>query len=68
MDAQRNISLWINNDEPLYRMAQLCVRREKTKDGAAKCMLRALKDMGITHTPDGTKYSVAGIRHAMVGM
>lgn len=66
-----NVSLWINNDANLYRMARKYVLfkgRSYSKDDCAKAMLCELRDMGITHTPDGAKYSVTSIRAAMVGM
>lgn len=63
-----NVSLWINNEEPLYRMARDMVRRNDSRDEAARMMLRALGDMGIHATPDGAPYSASAIRAAMVGM
>ena len=64
-----NVSLWINNDEGLYRMARDFVRTYRTgKLPAATAMLATLSNMGITHTPDGAPYSVTTIRAAMVGM
>jgi hypothetical protein len=66
-----NISLWINNDESLYRMARNYVvfkHRSYTKDQCAEAMLNELHSAGITHTPDGAKYSKTAIRAAMVGM
>jgi hypothetical protein len=65
-----NVSLWINNDEGLYRMAQNYVvfkSRSYTKAQCAAAMLSELKDQGTTHTPDGAPYSVSSIRAAMVG-
>lgn len=63
-----NVSLWINNDEGLYRQASyLC--RIHTKDKAAKLMYSSLvEDMGMTKTPDGAPYSVSSIRAAMTGL
>lgn len=77
--AHWNVWLWINNDEGLYRMAQDYIRRNKhyhsfsiggykPRDVAAQRMQEALEMEGITHTPDGAKYSVTAIRAAMVGM
>ena len=64
-----NVSLWINNDEGLYHMAQECIRAYRTgKLPAAMAMLRELNDAGITKTPDGAPYSVSSIRAAMVDM
>lgn len=63
-----NVSLWINNDEGLYNSARYCVRMAKTKDVAAMFLQRELEKMGITHTPDGVKYTKSAIRAAMVGM
>lgn len=67
-----NVSLWINNDENLYRMARDFVRRsrrwEGNRDSAAESMRVLLSDLGQTHTPDGAPYSKSAIRAAMVGM
>ena len=66
-----NVSLWINNDEGLYRMALARVCGCKHYGGrarAAQVMLADLNDAGITHTPDGAPYSMSSIRAAMVGM
>jgi hypothetical protein len=63
-----NVSLWINNDEGLYRMALESVRCCDNRQEAANNMLEALNDAGITHTPDGAPYSVTTIKAAMIGM
>lgn len=63
-----NVSLWINNDEGLYRMAHLYVRLCRGKLPAAMRMLSELHDMGIAKTPDGAPYSVSSIRAAMTDM
>lgn len=65
-----NVSLWINNDEGLYRMAKNFIDRYPRvgRQKQAALMLDRLADEGITKTPDGAPYSVSSIRAAMVGM
>ncbi len=62
-----SVSLWINNDEGLYRQARyLC--RQHNKAEAARLMLESFHSLGIYKTPDGAPYSVSSIRAAMSGM
>ena len=63
-----NVSLWINNDEGLYRYALECVRFNRTKEQAAESMLNALEGMGYIKTPDGASYSKTTILAAMRGI
>ena len=62
-----NVSLWLNNDESLYRMAGRYARRMNRAD-AARAILADLNECGIFETPDGVKYTVSTIRGALVGM
>jgi len=66
--AQWNVSLWINNDEGLYRSALRAIALAKTKDKGAKWFMRELEKMGLTHTPDGARYTKTAIRNAMIGL
>lgn len=63
-----NVSLWINNDEGLYRCAQDCVRYTRTRQAAAQVMLEILHAHGKTETPDGARYTISSIRAAMVDL
>ena len=68
--AQWNVSLWILNDEGLYRVALDCVRQCKHhgRREAARAMLDTLAEIGVTQTPDGAKYTITGILAVMRGM
>jgi hypothetical protein len=62
--AAWNVSLWINNDEPLYRLAKDCVRRSSNRQEAAEMILSSL----LEKTPDGVNYTVTNIRLALRGI
>ncbi len=65
---QWNVSLWINNDEGLYKLARYYARKSTNRADAAEGMLEQLNSGGIYETPDGAKYSKTSIRAAMVGI
>ena len=64
-----NVSLWLNNDENLYRAMRSWVSAAGNRDRAARAFFYALTsgDYGqkITYTPDGARYSISAIRAAM---
>lgn len=60
-----NISLWINNDEPMYRWAKQLISTYGNKDSAASIMADALAGQ---KTPDGVPYTRTNIRAALVGI
>lgn len=66
-----NVSLWINNDESLYRTAQnyaIECRRYAGGglDAAAKAIVSYLvNECGTNRTPDGALYTVSAVRAAI---
>ena len=60
-----NVSLWINNDENLYRLAQYHVKTSPVLGTAARRMLRDLEGQ---RTPDGAKYNLTCILAALRGI
>jgi hypothetical protein len=60
-----NVALWINNDEGLYTLAVDMLEQYGSKTKAADAILQFLHELGITHTPDGAKYSRAAIVEAL---
>lgn len=59
-----NVSLWINNDESLYRRAQELVRRHGYAIGAK----RLTQELEGEITPDGAVYNLTCIREAIRGI
>ena len=59
-----NVSLWLNNEKPLYRMMQNAVRTTKNRNQATRLILDTLPDK----TPDGAPYTFSSVRAALVGI
>jgi hypothetical protein len=62
--AAWNVSLWIGNDEGLYRLALSCIKQAKTKDKAALELMEYLPEK----TPDGFRYTLSSVRAALAGL
>ena len=62
-----NVSLWLDNDEGLYSLKRRWLRKCRNRDEAARFIIEALSDMGLTHTPDGAPYSFSAVRAALKG-
>lgn len=70
--AHWNVSLWLHNEEPLYQLMLVKIRSIRhyggTRDDAAEALRVLLNDLGLTHTPDGARYTKTAIRAAMTGV
>lgn len=62
---QWNVSLWINNDEGLYRMAVDAVKACKGNIAVAARRIQRYVGGPDARTPDGGRYSLAAIRAAI---
>jgi hypothetical protein len=62
-----NVSLWIKNDEGLYRLALECIRETQTLDDAARKFI-GYCDFDGSKTPDGVPYTFSSVRAAIRGM
>ena len=60
-----NVSLWLFNEEPMYRMMCNEVQRARTLDDAARNILHNLSGGIYIHTPDGAPYTFTSIRAAL---
>ena len=60
-----NVSLWINNDEALYRLALACLKGSANRTEAAT---RFVANVNAIRTPDGALYTIRNVRAAMRGI
>jgi hypothetical protein len=70
--AHWNVSLWLYNDEELYKLMKRKVRLARltggTRNDAAEMLRVLLDDIGMKKTPDGAAYTKTAIRAAMTGL
>lgn len=67
-----NVSLWVGNDETLYRAALRCIERTRSKSGKPRIGLATHKFLHIvgpySKTPDGAIYNPLCVRLALEGL
>jgi hypothetical protein len=66
-----NVSLWIGNDEGMYRLAMECLRiaGEDNMDRAIRKAARIFRrEVGAGKTPDGARHTQLSVRLALEGL
>ena len=63
-----NVSLWISNDEGLYRLALQHLRSCVGRRHAAQSFLSDLREVGTEKTPDGAPYTLTTVMAAFRGL
>lgn len=64
-----NVSLWIANDEGLYRLALDCLdRTNRNGRGNRAATEDFISQVGTDKTPDGAPWGFANVRSALLGL
>ncbi len=64
-----NVSLWIGNDEGLYRLALDCLKRtNRNGRGNRQAALDFIAYVGTEKTPDGAPWGFQNVRSALLGL
>jgi hypothetical protein len=63
--AAWNVSLWICNEEWLYRLARSCIFQGRTIECATQLLADELAARGMDATPDGARYSKRSLRRVI---
>ena len=61
-----NIRLWLVGDPYMKLLTNKFLRTKGTKDEAAHALWQTLQNLGITHSPEGTKITRTSVRRAVV--
>jgi hypothetical protein len=65
--TEDNVRSWILNDEALYLLMMQCIAKRRKASVAAARMLGLLNDAGVTHTPDGARYTLNNLTAVIKG-
>ena len=62
-----NVSLWIHDDESIYRLVRDLIREAGNRNEAARRFVNVMREIGHTATPDGAPYTFTTVRAALRG-
>jgi hypothetical protein len=65
MTTADNVRLWLVGDPYMQHLTRKAIRANKNKGEAAMALIKTLRDMGVTETPDGAKITYTSVRRAI---
>lgn len=65
MTTADNVRLWLVGDPYMSTLTHKAIRANKNKGEAAMALIKTLREMGLTETPDGAKFTYTSVRRAI---